>query len=111
MFGLNYLKLGIAAVIALLIGWHLIGDWKTGHDLKDARALATQLQANLDLQNAAITKLKTDADERLATAQKDLTSAKVLADGLRGKAKIIYKVAPSTPGDLCSSTLQLINGK
>ena len=116
MFAGMYAKLIAAAlVVALILG----GIWYVKH-LQNEVADLTQQVATLNAQNAALTTsihqqndaigaLKTEADTRLAAAAVELAKAKAATKAAQGRATVIYKQPPSTPGNDCKSTLDLLN--
>lgn len=61
-------------------------------------------------QNAAIDTWKKEADARLAAAQFELLQAKAARAAAETRAKSISTAKPSTPGNDCKSTLDLLNG-
>lgn len=105
-----YARLIAAAIaLAIVLGgfWYVHSLRKEIAELKEANVV---LSTKLKSQNDAIEQWKKDADARLAAAQADLDKAKEEAAKAKGKATIIYKSKPSTPGDACKSALDLING-
>lgn len=99
----------IAIAIAAIVGtyFYVRHLQNTNSDLEKDIVI---LDAKIADQNAAVQALKKEGDVRLAAAQKDLESAKVEASKGKAKARVIYKTAPSTPGNDCKSALDLING-
>ena len=110
MFAGMYLKLiALAIVVAAVLG----GIWYVHHLQSEVKDLTTQnvtLSTKLEQQNAAVIAFKEDADKRLAAGQAELTKAQAEAAKNKATARIIYKTKPSTPGDLCKSALDLVNG-
>lgn len=110
MFSGLYARLiAVAVVIAIVFGAlaYVRGLKSENAELKGENIV---LSTKLKSQNDAIEQWKAEADARLAAAQADLEKAKEEAAKAKGKATIIYKTKPSTPGDACKSALDLING-
>lgn len=111
MLNTLYLKLiGLGLVVVLVLS----GVWYVRHLQTEVGALKAdkaELSAKIQLQNAAVEKLKTDADARVAAGEVKVAAAETAASAARGRATIIYKSKPSTPNDLCKSALDLLNTK
>lgn len=105
-----YAKLiGAAAIAAAVIsGWFYVQGLRSDN----ARLLLENNNIGLKLtdQNAAVEKLKREADEKLAAAQVALEQARRETIVARKRAQEIFRAKPSTPTDLCKSALDLING-
>lgn len=101
--------IGALVVIAALFGaYKYVGHLK--NEINELQTANTVLSTTLKTQNDAIDKLKKEADERLKSHEKELEQAKKEAQEHQGKAQVIYKTKPSTPGDGCKSALDLVNG-
>lgn len=110
MFAGIYLKLIAAAVIvAAVLGGYMYVKHLQNENQRLTQELAI-VGSKLSDQNAAVARLKTESDERLAAAQKDLQLAQAEAAKGKNRARVIYKSVPSTPGDDCKSALDLMNG-
>ena len=116
-----YAKAIMAAVIAAMVAgafWYVSNLKSTIKDLEQQLivcvAQGNVLSQKILDQNAAADAFKADADKRLAAASIDLAAAREAAKKAKGKATVIYKTAPSTPGATCEadrkSALDLING-
>ncbi len=109
MFAGLYAKLIIAAIIVALV---LGGVWYVRNLQNEVQTLTTEkalLESKIVEQNAGIDALKKEADERLKAGEAAVAAAKEETKKAKGKATIIYKTKPSTPGDDCKSALDLIN--
>ena len=110
MFSDIKIKLILLAVVLVAI----FGAYKYVTGLQDKvtnlQAEVTTLSTKLQTQNDAIIQMKKDATARIDSHKAELANAKKLADASKGKAQIIYKIKPSTPGDMCKSALDMING-
>jgi len=110
--GLYARLIGIAAILAL-VG----GAWWYVHNLQTKNAALTTenilLNDKIKTQNAAVEKLKNEADARLANAQAELAVAQAQADKITTKSRIIYKTVPTKGTATCEgdrqSTLDLLN--
>lgn len=97
-----------AAVLVVFVGL----GWYAHHEHAQNEGLQYQIQllnSHIKDQNDAVTALKKDGDARLAAAQNDLRAAQAKAQAVQQKATVIYKTLPSTPGDTCKSSLDLLN--
>ena len=109
MFAGTYARLIMIAVIVMAV---LSGVWYVKHlqgqveELTAKNIVLTQEIAN---QNAAVDALKKDADARVAAGEAAVKAAKAETAKAKGRAVIIYKKPPSTPGNDCKSSLDLIN--
>lgn len=110
MWALANPKLIAAAVIAALAIGLLIYIKHLQSTNADLHASVAVLTNKLNEQNSAVAAWKADADARLKAAASDLARAKEQAAKNKVKAQVIYKTAPSTPGNDCKSALDLING-
>jgi uncharacterized protein HemX len=110
MFAGMYAKLiGIALIVAAVLG----GVMYVRHLQSKVETLTTEkavLEGKVKDQNDAVDALKKDADARVAAAEVAVAAAKDETVKAKKKATIIYKQAPSTPGDNCKSALDLVNG-
>jgi hypothetical protein len=110
MIGLSYLRLaGYAAVCAAVLGAYFY----VTHLQKEVKTLTADKQAlvnEIAVQNDAIQRFKQFADDRVKAAEAELAKAAEETRKARAKATIIYRTAPSKPGDDCGSALDLING-
>jgi uncharacterized protein HemX len=106
-------------VVALIGGYLYVSHLQTSNAEQAQRIIILQAQVKglgdqLVQQNAAVEKLKTEGEARLAQAQKDLEAAKAEAAKHTGKATVIYRTLPSVPGKSCEadrqSALDLMNG-
>lgn len=105
-----YIKLIAAAIIVAAV---LGAVWYVKHlqgQVADLTAQNTILVDKLKTQNDAIDALKVDADKRVKAGEEAVAAAKAETAKAKGKATIIYKTKPSTPGDACKSALDLVNG-
>jgi hypothetical protein len=105
-----YIKLIAAAVIvAAVLGavWY-VNDLQD--QVSDLTTKNTLLTDKLKTQNDAIETWKAEADKRVAESAEAVAAAKAETAKAKGKATIIYKTKPSTPGDACKSALDLVNG-
>jgi cell division protein FtsB len=100
-------------VIALVFG----GTWAGVEYVSNLQSSVEKLKKSnkelsdaIAVQNEAVKKLKSDADERLAKAAADLAEAKKQSAQKTTQATIIYKTKPADPNDLCASALTLMNG-
>jgi uncharacterized protein HemX len=110
MFAGMYAKLiGIAIIVAAVLG----AVWYVNHLQDQVKTLTSAnivLESKIKDQNDAVDALKKDADARVAAAEVAVAAAKDETVKAKKKATIIYKQAPSTPGDNCKSALDLVNG-
>lgn len=106
----SYLALGLAVIAFLIIGWQWWSNETLSEKITKLEKENADLVTKIRVQNAAVEQIKIEADEKLAAAKKDIEAAKKTADVHREKATVIYKTIPSTPGDDCKSSLDLING-
>jgi uncharacterized protein HemX len=109
MFGLN-IKLIAALVIAAAIAGALFYVRGLQNDVKELTEKNIVLTTAIETQNKAVETLKADADNRLKAAGEQLAVAKAEAAKGKGKATVIFKTKPSTPGNACKSALDLVNG-
>jgi cell division protein FtsB len=111
-----YAKLiAVALVVAIVLG----GIWYVKHLQAEVADLTQQvstltaqnaaLTASIRVQNDAIDTLKKEGETRLAAAAVELAKAKAATKAAQGRATVIYKQPPSTPGNDCKSTLDLLN--
>jgi cell division protein FtsB len=111
-----YAKLiAIALVVAIVLG----GIWYVKHlqnevaDLTQQVSTLTaqnaQLTASIEHQNEAINTLQKEGAARLAAAAIELAKSKAATKAAQARAGVIYKQPPSTPGNDCKSTLDLLN--
>jgi cell division protein FtsB len=116
MFTGLYAKLiALALVVSLVLG----GIWYVKHlqaevaDLTQQVSTLTaqnaQLTASIEHQNAAVQALKEEGAARLAAAAVELAKSKAATKAAQARAGVIYKQPPSTPGNDCKSTLDLLN--
>ena len=110
MFAGAYAKLiGIGLIVAAALGlWWYVSSLKSEVETLTAQLIVCGTK--LKDQNDAVAALKKESDDRLAAAAKELEDAKKLAEKNKSQAKVIYKVKPSNPNDLCKSALDLVNG-
>jgi Tfp pilus assembly protein PilN len=116
MFGTFFLKFWKQIVIALVI---LGAIWwvKNLYDTVEEQKVTITLQQatikglgeKIDEQNAAVDKLKTDTDARLAAAKVAIAAAQAKAKVNKQRATDINKATPKFPNDLCKSADALIN--
>lgn len=110
MFAGIYLKLIAAAIIVAAV----VGGYMYVRHLQDSVArLETEnlvLGSKIKEQNDAVDAMKADEQARMKAAAAAIASAKAETKRAQGKATVIYKTIPSTPGDDCRSALDLING-
>ena len=105
-----YIKLIAAAIIVAAV----VGGYLYVRNLQDT---VTELTVQMEVcggkvrdQNAAIEALRLNAEARQKAAEVAIAEARAQTKKAQGKATVIYKTAPSTPGDDCKSALDLING-
>ena len=106
--GLNLKIIGLLVVFAAILG----AGWYIKRLQSQVEGLTTEkivLENSIKIQNAAIDQLKVDSDARLAQAEIALKAAQDAVEKAKGRARIIYKTKPSTPGNDCKSALDLIN--
>lgn len=104
-----YAKLIAAAIIvAAVLGavWYVTS---LQNEVKELTTQNTLLSSKLKDQNDAIDLLKQDADARVKAGEEAVKAAKEETKKAKGRATVIYKTAPSTPGNDCKSALDLIN--
>lgn len=102
-------KLAGAAVVALALLCVSLWIWHLKSSLAEVTAQKVQVEAQLNLQNAAIRQMKIETDAREQAGKVLVEQAKKEAEQSRRKATAIYKSKPSDPKDLCKSALSLIN--
>jgi hypothetical protein len=105
-----YVKLIAAGIIIAAV---LGAVWYVNNLQDQVAELTTQntvLSAKLKDQNDAIDVMKQDADARVKAGEALVAAAKEETKRAKGRSTIIYKTAPSTPGDDCKSALDLVNG-
>jgi len=69
------------------------------------------LQSAIDTQNAAIAKMKNDADVRQATHISEINAAKQVASTYKKQAQTLMKSIPESGMNKCEAANQLINGE
>jgi len=123
MVVLEYWKeiLGLVIVVAFLavLGYihHLryqVTDLRTQNSaissaLRISESSVKTLQANIDAQNSAINRLKTDADAREQAHAAEITQAKTNADFYKKKADDLMKRQPPQNVNRCDAANSLIN--
>jgi len=82
----------------------LVASLKTSND-----SIKT-LQGAIDMQNAAVEKLKADAEARQKAHDIEIAAAKSKADTYRQQSLDLMKLKPQAP-DKCKSANDLINGE
>ena len=91
-----------------------LGAYKYVMNLKDAaanlRTENTELHTLLKTQNDAITRMKTQYEERMAAGKIEIAKARDVAVKQEARATVIYKTKPSVQGDDCQSAFALMNG-
>lgn len=119
--GLPWKWIGLAAaVLALLGGVYAKGradrdaHWKpllaaAQSDLKLCQANRVTLQSSIDKQNASLTALANEGQDRTAAADKAVQTAQAAVDKA---SKTSAGVMAATPGaDLCKSAFDVLKGK
>lgn len=116
MFATFFLKFWKQIVIVLVIlgaVWWVRNLYTTVQEQKETIIkLEVVIKTQTDLineQNAAVDKLKTDTDERLAAAKIAIAAAQAKAKVNKQRAVNINKAVPKFPNDLCRSADALIN--
>jgi hypothetical protein len=79
-------------------------------NLKASNDSIATLQATITTQNAAVDKLKTDADARVQMHATEIAAATAKADTYRQQALDILRLKPSNP-DQCKAANDLINSE
>lgn len=79
------------------------------NQLADSQANIKQLMNNIDAQNAAVDKLKSDADARLAAHEIDIKKAKTEAANYKKQAQDLLNRPMPPNTSICTAADQLIN--
>lgn len=104
-----YAKLITAAAIIALVLAGVFYVKRLQAKVEHLTAENTLLQQSVKEQNDAVDQLKKDADARVKAGEAAIAAAQEATKKAKGKATIIYKSKPSTPGNDCKSALDLIN--
>lgn len=123
LYLLKYWKVGALVALLLVISGLYAYNAKLHSDLADANAQLTVIkkdfqvsQANLkhvsdalEAQNAAIDRLKRDAEERAARNAKEIAKAQAIANGFKEMANGLLRQPPDPTLSLCDNANVQIN--
>ena len=117
MFSGLYVKLiaaGLGLVAVLGTMWYVSNLQNQVQTLQHANTVLVDqgnvLAAKIVEQNNAVDAMKAEATARERAGAIAIAAAKAETAKAKKKATVIYKTPPSTPGDKCKSSLDLING-
>jgi len=107
--GLYARLISLGVILAILVGaYTYVSHLQTLNTKLTAQNIV--LTTKINGQNAAIEQLGKDSIAQIEAGKIEIAAAIAQASKNKAVAQIIYKSAPSTPSDLCKSSLDLING-
>lgn len=99
-----YIRAAIIVAIIAALGYAV-------YDYTSTKTALVTAQHQIDLQNQALSDLKSASDAKIAAAQKALELARKQTVIKTEAARVIYETLPAVPDDSCSSALILGNTK
>jgi cell division protein FtsB len=112
-FFLKFWKHIVIALVVLAAIWWVKNLVDTVEKQKvtitEQKMTIKKLGEDIEVQNAAVQKLKTDTDKRLADAKVAIAAAQAKSKINKQRAVDINKATPEFPNDLCKSADMLIN--